>query len=570
MKPSLLGLLFVSTVLLMRRPTPHRIFHTLPNNTGDSALVAWIMSWDVHALLTHPLQLFNAPIFWPRSLTLAYSDLLLPAAPIYGLLHTITGSSVAALNLTNLLLMVFTQATTYALTKRLTGRDDAAILAALAFTFSGYALAHWGHPQLQLMGMLPLGFLLLFRLLDAPTTRNAVLFGVVAAAIALGALYYGVVFAVCAGVVLLGHLWSQRYRLKPGFWRGIAISVAVAGVLVAPFAVGYARLQSQPGFERPSVPAWGLKAADFFTPAPRSYLYDWMARIGPERDGEHMHFLGFSVLLLAAVGLVVAIRRRAGQSWRDDLQDGEESIEARRHRELRLLLLAGAASLVLAIGPEVYGVTAPFGLLRDHVPGFSGIRVSARLAVVAWLTLAVLAGKGFAVLTRGLRQAWRGVVAVAVGVLILVELAAPVITAPVSTSDATLDVYRALADRGSEAVVELPMVPPISQPFEWATVEAPRMLFGTIDWHPRVNGYSGYLPPGYAEDVQLLDTFPSPESLARLQALDVRYVVLHLGVNQLTPQQLADIVAKLPPGATARPYGDAWLVDLKAPSEANP
>ena len=55
----------------------------------------------------------------------------------------------------------------------------------------------------------------------------------------------------------------------------------------------------------------------------------------------------------------------------------------------------------------------------------------------------------------------------------------------------------------------------------------------TIDWHPRVNGYSGYLPPGYAEDVQLLNTFPSPESLARLQALDVRYVVLHLGVNQL-------------------------------------
>ncbi len=102
------------------------------------------MSWDVHALLTHPLHLFNAPIFWPRTLTLAYSDLMLPAAPIYGLLHTVTGSSVAALNLTILLLMVFTQATTYALAKRLTGRDDAAILAALAFTFSGYALATLG------------------------------------------------------------------------------------------------------------------------------------------------------------------------------------------------------------------------------------------------------------------------------------------------------------------------------------------------------------------------------------------------------------------------------------------
>ena len=154
----------------MRAPTPDRLFHTLPANTGDPALVAWIMSWDVHALVTHPLHLFDAPIFWPRTLTLAYSDLMLPAAPFYGLLLLVTGSPVAALNLMVLLLMVGTQVTTYLLAKRLTGRDDAAVLAALAFTFSGFALGHWGHPQLQTLGLLPLGFLLLFRVLDVPTT----------------------------------------------------------------------------------------------------------------------------------------------------------------------------------------------------------------------------------------------------------------------------------------------------------------------------------------------------------------------------------------------------------------
>ena len=423
------------------------------------------MSWDVHALLTHPLQLFNAPIFWPRSLTLAYSDLLLPAAPIYGLLHTVTGSSVAALNLTNLLLMVFTQATTYALTKRLTGRDDAAILAALAFTFSGYALAHWGHPQLQLMGMLPLGFLLLFRLLDAPTTRNAVLFGVVAAAIALGALYYGVVFAVCAGVVLLGHLLVaalpaearvlERHRDQRG--RGRRAGGAVRGrVRAASVATG---------FRSPVGARVGAQG--------RRPLHARAAQLPVRLDGAHRsrarrraHALPrLLVLLLAAVGLVVAIRRRAGQSWRDDLQDGEEPIEARRHRELRLLLLAGAASLVLAIGPEVYGVTAPFGLLHDHVPGFSGIRVSARLAVVAWLTLAVLAGKGFAVLTRrasaGVARRW--------------SLSRSACSSSSSWRHQSSPRRSRRATRpstctgrsptaGSEAVVELPMVPPISQP----------------------------------------------------------------------------------------------------------
>ncbi len=48
-----------------------------------------------------------------------------------------------------------------------------------------------------------------------------------------------------------------------------------------------------------------------------------------------------------------------------------------------------------------------------------------------------------------------------------------------------------------------------------------------------------------------------------MHPLGVRYVVLHLGVGQYTPQQIADIVGALPPGSTARPYGDAWLVDLE-------
>ncbi len=572
LKPVVLGSIFVLAVFVMRAPSVDRIFHTLPANTGDPALVAWIMSWDVHALVTHPLHLFNAPIFWPRSLTLAYSDLMLPAAPVYGVLLALTGSSVAALNLLVLLMMVGTQVSTYLLTKRLTGRDDAAVLAALAFTFSGYALGHWGHPQLQTLGLLPLGFLLLFRVLDVPSTGRAVAFGIVTAALALGAQYYGLLFAVCTATTVAGHVVSQRYRLKPGLWRALAISAGIAGVIAAPFAIQYARLQRQPGFDRPSVPAWGLKAADLFTPAPRSYLYDWMARIGTERDGEHMHFLGFVVMGLALIGLVVALRRRRGRTWRDDVSEAPtEPVEDRRHRELRLLLLAGVVSIVLAIGPEVYGITMPMGVLHDHVPGFGGIRVASRLAVVAWLTVAVLAGVGFASLTRRLSTFARGSAAILVGALILLELAAPSPTAAISTTDATLDVYRALDDRGTEPVVELPMIQPLApgEGFPWSTVESPRMLFATIDWHPRVNGYSGYLPPGYPEDAQLLDTFPSPEAVARLEAVGVRYVVLHLGSDEYTPQQVADIVAALPAGATARPYGDAWLIDLRAPPEAS-
>ena len=340
-------------------------------------------------------------------------------------------------------------------------------------------------------------------------------------------------------------------------------------MLAAPFAYGFQQLHAQGGYERPSVPEWGLKAADIVTPAPRSYLYDWMAQIGPERDGEHMHFPAFIVLALGGVGLVGALRRRHGHTWRDDVEADVEAPEERRHRELRLLVLAGGVSLVLAVGPEVFGVTMPFGLLHEHVPGFGGIRVAARFAVIAWLTLAMLAATGYVMVTRHMRGTIRTGVSVLVGALILLELAAPAPRADISTSDATLAVYRALDDRGTEPVVELPMVQPLDpgEGFVWATVESPRMLFSTIDWHPRVNGYSGYVPPGYAEDIDVLNTFPSPVSVERMRQLGVRYAVLHIGAGQYTPQQVADIVAALPPGSTARPYGDAWLVDIEAPPE---
>src|SRR6058998_152728 len=43
----------------------------------DPPMQAFLLGWDSHALLTHPLAVFNAPIFHPEPNTLAYMDHLL-------------------------------------------------------------------------------------------------------------------------------------------------------------------------------------------------------------------------------------------------------------------------------------------------------------------------------------------------------------------------------------------------------------------------------------------------------------------------------------------------------------
>jgi len=181
----------------------------------------------------------------------------------------------------------------------------------------------------------------------------------------------------------------------------------------------------------------------------------------------------------------------------------------------------------------------------------------------------MLAAAGFAALAARLgdrRSRVVAVVAVVTGAVMLAEMAVALPWADLAHDRETLAVYRALADRPAGAVVELPMMIPRENSYRWAVVEAPRMVYSTLDWHPRVNGYSGFVPPGYDEDAAILDTFPAPAALQSAKEHGVRYVVLHLGTSQgyrlYSDDNAAARLRSLPPGATAERQGNSWLVDL--------
>jgi hypothetical protein len=70
---------------------------------------------------------------------------------------------------------------------------------------------------------------------------------------------------------------------------------------------------------------------------------------------------------------------------------------------------------------------------------------------------------------------------------------------------------------GPGVVLELP-VPQFDPWYEY---------WSATHWHPLVNGYSGYISQSYAATVDLLATFPDDRSMARLRALNVRYIVVH-------------------------------------------
>lgn len=566
--------LFVALIGVMIRIGPTSMTTTFPN-LGDPVLYAWALSWNAHAVVTAPLHLFDANIFWPHPLSLAYSDNMFVVMPPFALVRALGGSWALGINTVMLGLLLLSLAATYSLARWLTARTDAAILAAIAFTFSSYTLSHLGHTQLLLLGQFPLGFLLAFKWLEQRRTRDAVLLGALNVSVALGALYYLAIWVVCLAVVLIGWLVLVRFHPEPGFWNGLLVVGAIS-LLSVPFLTPYAEL----GQERPLVPEWGLNVGDVVTVAPGSLLYtglDDRAQRSGDRF-EHAFFPGFITLALAATGIAAigwGLTRRGrrdanGDANGDDVEDtgaDEDGVVASRRRFLWLLLLAGAVSAVLAIGPEMSGITMPFKVFHAAVPGFSGIRVASRLAVPALLAGAVLAAIGFTAIVRRLSPRVATVAAVIVGAVLLLELAAPMFRTELPTDDATLAVYRALDRKPSGAVAELPIQNPARDGgAAWAYVEAPRMTYSSLDWHDRVNGYSGGFPSDYLVNADALNEFPSPGALATAARLKVRYFVLHTGTAggfpQWTDARVRSALRNLPRGATATHHGSSWLVDL--------
>jgi len=574
----LLGL-FLGLTALMLRPSWHSLDRTVPD-LGDPVLYIWALSWGGHAIFTQPLHLFSANIFWPHPLTFAYTDNLLALVAPFGLVRLLGGSWALALNLTMIGLFVGSQASTYLLAHWLTGRRDAAVLAAIAFTFSSFIFVHFGHTQLLLFGLFPLCFYLLFRTLEERSIGWAALLGVANVAMLTGALYYAAIYGVCVTIIVGGWLYLHRRNLSRRLLHCLVVVGAIT-LLAVPTLVPYARLNQ----ERTIGPGSGLRATDLITVSPGSVLYPSLDHAASKRGGrtEHTYFPGFSTALLALVGLgalVVSRRRRRLELPAPDRAssnaDGvvetrardqpDDPVVAGRRPYVWLLIAAAAASFVLALGPQAFGITMPFQWFHDYLPGFKNLRAIPRLVMPAMLTGALLASIGFCWLTRRLRVTTATAIAVAVGAFMLLEFAAPVHRIVLPTDQATLAVYHELARRPPGAVAELPIAGHNSAFHEWPFVEAPRMVYGTIDFHNRVNGYSGSAPDDYLTNLASLNSFPSRGALATARRLKVRYVVLHLGrfdgYLQYTDAHAQAVVAALPRNATAKRYGNSWLIDL--------
>ena len=501
-------------------------------DSADGALNAWIVSWVAHTLPRHPTQLFNAPIFHPSPLTLAYSEPLIVEGVIAMPVRAVGGSPALAFNVVLLAGLALTGWAVSLFAWRITSSLPAAVLAGSAAAFNAHTLMRLPHLQALHLEFLPLALLALDRLTSSGRARDGALIGLALALQALASIYALVFTGWAIVMATMASVRSVANRRR--FWIGMLAAAAVAALMLAPLLYPYYVVSHQAGLTR------NVHEAERFSSTWRDYLFTgarvhyalWSSAFSSSADA---NFPGILVSVLAALGLVTG--------WRDS-------------RHIRIAAAVTVASVLLSMLPRMPG----FAWAHDHIAVLSAIRGYSRAGQIALVGAALLAAHGLAHLQRRCPtpRAWWTVAACAIILVNLEALRAPIDYAVFAGIPR---IYEELDDQPAGAVLELPIYGPGAE-FH----NAPYMVNGTEYWRPLVNGYSGFLPPDYAAICATLHQFPDAASLAWLRSAHVTTVVLHRaefarlkGESQLTRIDASPDLAEAGHG------GDIEVMTVKGP-----
>jgi hypothetical protein len=492
---------------------------------SDALLVTWILAWDVHALTTRPLRLFDANLSYPIERSLAFSDHLLGVVPLFAPVYLVTGNAVAGYNALLLLSFVLSACGAFALAWSWTRNWWPSIVAGVLFGFAPLRLSQIGHLQLLTFFWAPWALLFLDRVLRGRRWVDLAAFTVFYSLQVLSSFYFGVMLTV-AVVLYAGYYAVAIDRRLPdrAMTARIVVGAAASFIVLLPFHLPYAAVQ------RAWEASWTLGAMAGYSADVQSYLsapallndlYVAVFRpITPVGAHERLLFPGLVLPILVLVGSVAPVR-------------GVAQSEIRRLR--RLFGLIAVVAVVLSLGPYliVFGVNThiplPYLLPYYVVPGWSAMRVPARFAFLALLATVPVAALGVQALiervaaarplTAGRRLAPPAVALALVGFFLLELGTKPWPLQAVPTGRDVPEVYRWLARARPGPIVEIPL--------DLLGRDEEYLYLSTVHWLPIVNGRSGFGPSSHDEIKTILAELPGTRGHEYAAALGLRAMVVH-------------------------------------------
>lgn len=291
----------------------------------DTDLFIWTLAWDAHAILTQPLAIFDANIYYPQSRTLAYSENLLGGAIFSAPVWWLTGNAVLAMNVAALVSCVLCGVGAWLLARRLGASAAAAFVAGVIFAFAPPRFLRLPQLHLTLIQWIPFALAFLHSYLDRGRPRDLRL---AVAFFSLQALSsgHGAVFLALAAIALavyrvaLGEPLAMRRRITDfGIAGG---TLALPAVLVVwPYLAVQGEMQLRRSLADAST--WAASTASFL--ASPTHVHRFVLSQVTDRpiNQEAFAYLfpGYLPIVLAAAAFLWPVRASAvprpwyGSAW---------------------------------------------------------------------------------------------------------------------------------------------------------------------------------------------------------------------------------------------------------------
>lgn len=532
----------------------------IASDPGDPALNTLVLWWNA-TRLPFSAAWWNAPQYFPTDNISAFTENLVGIGVVFNPLFWLSGSPILSYNIALFLTWPLSAFAAYLLARFLTGREDAAFIAGLAYGFSPYRTTELAHIQSLSSYGIPLFLLGLHGFREEQRWRWLLLFAV---AWLLQSLANGhfMLFGAVLIVMWLAYFCSTRDTWR----RGVTILGVwtAASLLLVPLLVKYQSVHDQFGLQRTENEILAYSARPASWAEVSGDVWFWRAFLPSGKDDL---FPGLAVVTLVLVAFLVWLFRRQPGSGRPvwlrrirvglgivttlslaaiavSLYAGQWSVTAggvlirmtNLNRALALACLCGGPLLlttararraieqrrpivfyaaaavaialfccgpVLRVGEEVILDPAPYRWLMA-LPGFLELRSPARFWMLGVLCLSIAGGLSFDRL-RPSRPGLHAVVWSAAALAILLDGWMPAMRM------ATPPEVRALVEPRDrrEPILELPIGPDWDFAATFRAVAHERRVF---------NGVSGYNPPYYIALVSGLER-RDPAVLAALASL---------------------------------------------------
>ena len=500
---------------------------TLTTGLADELLIAWIHGWVMHSLLSGNIFLiFDANIYYPYQNSLAYSDTFFVTSLFSFLITNLIGQPIAANNIIIIFGLALLGFSIYILSYYLTKDYGASLFSGLLVVFSPAVLDKRVHVQILAIAGVPFALFFFIYFLNKRKSRYLLLSLLCFLLQTYNSFMPGY-FILFSYVIILGYYYFEKKKMKYIFTKKNVLMMFTSLVLLIPIILPYYKVSNEFNYTRDIRESvhLALQPEDLFYTSIDSRLVNVLNNLPFNKVSQNNEFkpgyLGFIFTSVLIFSIWYFFRK----------------MKKKKYYSKGFMTIA-FVGLILSFGPllhlgrqtvhDPFLIPLPYALFYYIIPGFQGIRNSARWEMLFILAMAIVIALIFHLVTKKYSLRRKIFLYSTLILFTIAEFNFPMqFISSIPQKKDFPKVYSWVATTPPESVfIEMPIYTWDMQPYVFA--ENMREYYSTIHFKKMVNGASGYSPEPWMQMVRkIMSTFPSKDSVNILRSLKVDYIILH-------------------------------------------